>query len=69
MKERPLHVGGARAGEQLGGFVVGDLDTHDQACRRLCRDASTVVLSVDYRLAPEHPCPAGVEDALAGDGS
>ncbi len=48
-----------------GGFVIGDLDTHDQACRRLCRDARTVVLSVDYRLAPEHPFPAAVEDALA----
>ena len=48
-----------------GGFVIGDLDTHDQTCRRLCVDADAVVLSVDYRLAPEHPYPAGVEDAIA----
>ena len=48
-----------------GGFVVGDLDTHDQVCRRLCRDADTVVVSVEYRLAPEHRFPAAVEDALA----
>ena len=48
-----------------GGFVIGDLDTHDQTCRRLCRDARTAVLSVDYRLAPEHPYPAAVEDAVA----
>ena len=48
-----------------GGFVIGDLDTHDQTCRRFCRDAGVTVLSVDYRLAPEHPFPAGVEDALA----
>ena len=48
-----------------GGFVVGDLDTHDQTCRRICRDADVAVLSVDYRLAPEDPFPAGLEDALA----
>jgi acetyl esterase len=47
-----------------GGFVIGDLDTHDQTCRRLCRDADIAVLSVDYRLAPEDPFPAGLEDAL-----
>jgi acetyl esterase len=48
-----------------GGFVIGDLDTHDQTCRRLCVDVDAVVLSVDYRLAPEHPFPAGIEDAIA----
>jgi acetyl esterase len=48
-----------------GGFVIGDLDTIDQTCRRICRDAETAVLSVDYRLAPEHPYPAAVDDALA----
>ncbi len=47
-----------------GGFVIGDIDTHDQTCRRLCRDADIAVLSVDYRLAPEYPFPAPLEDAL-----
>jgi acetyl esterase len=48
-----------------GGFVIGDLDTHDGVCRLLCRDVGAVVVSVDYRLAPEHHFPAAVEDAYA----
>ena len=48
-----------------GGFVIGDLDTHDALCRRICAEAGIDVLSVDYRLAPEHPFPAAVEDAVA----
>jgi len=48
-----------------GGFVIGDLDTHDAGCRRLCRHAGVHVLSVAYRLAPEDPFPAAVDDARA----
>jgi acetyl esterase len=48
-----------------GGFVIGDLDTHDQACRLLCRYANVHVLAVDYRLAPEHPFPVATRDAVA----
>jgi len=48
-----------------GGFTVGSLDSHDAVCRGLCVEAQCLVLSVDYRLAPEHKFPAAVEDAWA----
>jgi acetyl esterase len=48
-----------------GGFVVGDLDTHDDLCRLMCRDAGVHVLAIDYRLAPEHPAPAAIDDCYA----
>lgn len=47
-----------------GGFVVGDLESHDRICRRLAQVADVAVLAVDYRRAPEHPAPAAVEDAV-----
>ena len=48
-----------------GGFTIGDLDTHDEACRILCAEGRIHVLSVDYRLAPEHPFPAALDDTRA----
>lgn len=48
-----------------GGFVLGGLDEADGTCRRLANAAACAVLSVDYRLAPEHPFPAALEDAYA----
>ena len=48
-----------------GGYVICSLDTHDALCRQLCNRGHCVVVSVAYRLAPEHPFPAGIDDAIA----
>ncbi len=46
-----------------GGWVIGDLDTHDMLCRQITNSSGVAILSVDYRLAPEHKFPAAVDDA------
>ncbi|UYO37533.1 alpha/beta hydrolase [Rhodopseudomonas palustris] len=48
-----------------GGWVIGDLETHDVVCRGIAHDGELLVISVDYRLAPEHKFPAAVDDAIA----
>jgi acetyl esterase/lipase len=48
-----------------GGWVAGSLETHDGLCRRLCNETGCRVIAVDYRLAPEHPFPYGLSDAVA----
>jgi acetyl esterase len=48
-----------------GGWVIGDLDSHDVACRKLAHEGELIVISVDYRLAPEHKFPAAIDDAIA----
>ncbi|WP_316229055.1 alpha/beta hydrolase [Bradyrhizobium sp. SZCCHNR1070] len=47
-----------------GGWVIGNLDTHDIVCRKLAHEGELIVISVDYRLAPEHKFPAAVDDAV-----
>jgi acetyl esterase len=67
---RPL---GSAAGDTLpvlvyyhgGGWVIGDLDTHDVLCRQLCNQSGCAVIAVDYRMGPEHRFPAAVDDVLA----
>lgn len=48
-----------------GGWVIGNLDSHDRLCRRLSNTSASCVVAVDYRLAPEHPFPAAINDSLA----
>ena len=70
---RPLGAGAGASEAALpglvyfhgGGWVIGDLETHDTLCRELCNLSGCAVVAVDYRMGPEHRFPAAVEDALA----
>jgi len=69
---RPLGVSAGANGAALatliyyhgGGFVIGNIETHDSTCRRLANKSRCQVISIDYRLAPEHPFPAPIDDGL-----
>jgi len=65
---RPRKVNGLAPGLVFfhgGGWVIGDLDSHDVVCRKLADEGELMVVSIDYRLAPEHKFPAAVDDAIA----
>ena len=47
-----------------GGWVIGDLDSHDVVCRKLAHEGELIVIAIDYRLAPEHKFPAAADDAI-----
>lgn len=66
---RPLGVEGGSLPTLIyyhgGGWVIGNIETHDSTCRRIANKSRCQVISVDYRLAPEHPFPTPIEDSLA----
>jgi len=69
----PIRIYKPSAGDNLpilvyfhgGGWVIGNLDTHDSVCRKLCKDAQVMVVAVDYRLSPEHKFPVPLDDCYA----